>query len=151
MCKGKLEIGKTEWEQQPLPRGSSVVEIFNTHRLLQLSRVKVTLTFIEWELIQFVRCHVAWETPTLSLSCWQSCREMVKNTSVSFSQGTTHSTLWTWFTSNRLLLSSLWRKDWLKGPGRHTSWGWYSAKLHFQTDLQNAEKNDTVHTNYFSM
>lgn len=42
---------------------------------------------------------------------------MVKNTSVSFSQGTTHSTLWTWLTSNRLLLSSLWRKDWLKGPG----------------------------------
>lgn len=48
---------------------------------------------------------------------------MVKNTSVSFSQGTTHSTLWTWLTSNRLLLSSLWRKDWLKGPGRQTSWG----------------------------
>lgn len=55
--------------------------------------------------------HYAGETLTLSLSCWQSCREMVKNTSVSLSQGTTHSTLWTWLTSNRLLLSSLWRKQ----------------------------------------
>lgn len=54
--------------------------------------------------------HYAGETLTLSLSCWQSCREMVKNTSVSLSQGTTHSTLWTWLTSNRLLLSSLWRR-----------------------------------------
>lgn len=55
--------------------------------------------------------HYAGETLTLSLSCWQSCREMVKNTSVSLSQGTTHSTLWTWLTSNRLLLSSLWRRQ----------------------------------------
>lgn len=47
------------------------------------------------------------EKPTLSLSCWQSCREMVRNTSVSLSHGTTHSTLWMWLTSNRLLLSSL--------------------------------------------
>jgi len=32
---------------------------------------------------------------------------MVKNTSVSFSHGTTHSTLWMWLTSNLVLLYSL--------------------------------------------
>lgn len=45
---------------------------------------------------------------TLSLSCWQSCRETVKYTRASLSQGITHSTLWTWLTSRRCEPHSLW-------------------------------------------
>lgn len=39
--------------------------------------------------------------PTLSLSCWQSCRETVKKTRASLSHGMTDSTLCTWLTSRR--------------------------------------------------
>lgn len=77
--------------------------------------------------------HLALEKPTLSLSCWQSCREMVRNTSVSLSHGTTHSTLWMWLTSKRLLLSSLW-----KGRLRRflnvtfiTNYSFYSSRLNW--------------------
>lgn len=41
------------------------------------------------------------KAPTLSLSCWHSCRETVKKTRASLSHGTTHSTLCTWLTSRR--------------------------------------------------
>lgn len=48
---------------------------------------------------------------TLSLSCWQSCRETVKYTRASLSQGITHSTLCTWLTSRRWEPHSLGRND----------------------------------------
>ena len=44
---------------------------------------------------------------TLSLSCWQSCRETVKKTRASLSQGITDSTLCTWLTSRRCVPHSL--------------------------------------------
>lgn len=59
--------------------------------------------------------HVAWprpHAPTLSLSCWQSCRETVKKTRASLSHGITDSTLCTWLTSRR------WEPHSLKGEGR---------------------------------
>lgn len=37
----------------------------------------------------------------------------------------------------------------IKGTWKTNILRWYSAKLHFQTDLQNAEKNQTGHTNSF--
>lgn len=53
------------------------------------------------------------QTPrhTLSLSCWQSCRETVKYTRASLSQGITHSTLCTWLTSRRWEPHSLGKND----------------------------------------
>lgn len=59
--------------------------------------------------------HVAWprpHAPTLSLSCWQSCRETVKKTRASLSHGITDSTLCTWLTSRR------WEPHSLRGEGR---------------------------------
>lgn len=51
---------------------------------------------------------------TLSLSCWQSCRETVKYTRASLSQGITHSTLCTWLTSRRCEPHSLGKdKKWI--------------------------------------
>lgn len=55
---------------------------------------------------------------TLSLSCWQSCRETVKYTRASLSQGTTHSTLWTWLTSRRCEPHSLGRDEKWSPAGR---------------------------------
>lgn len=54
---------------------------------------------------------------TLSLSCWQSCRETVKKTRASLSHGITHSTLCTWLTSRR------WEPHSLRGEGRDPDGG----------------------------